>query len=119
MTLHFSRWHRTLRLVVGCALMGLSPFLINAATGPGSEVVVVYNSQLPDSKQVAEYYAERRQVPKNQVFGFDLPTSETISCKDYLEKLEQPLVKKLEQEKLFVIGPATNRYPDFKSTDPS
>jgi uncharacterized protein (TIGR03790 family) len=33
--------------------------------------------------------------------------------------LEQPLVKKLEQEKLFVFGPATNRYPEFKAADPS
>jgi len=89
------------------------------AAESGSEVIVIYNSKFPESKEVADYYAQRRQVPKDQVFGLDLPTTEAISRKDYLDKLQQPLLKKLEQEKLFVFGPATNRYPDFKPTDPS
>jgi len=80
---------------------------------------VIYNSRLPESKEVADYYAQRRHVPKDQVFGFDLPTGEAVSRKDYLDKLQQPLLKKLEQDKLFVFGPATNRYPDFKPGDPS
>jgi len=106
-------------------LLESSLFFLLAAASPlgaaetGADVVVVYNSSVPESKQVADYYAQRRQVPKSQVFGFDLPTSEAISRKDYLEKLEQPLVRKLEQEKLFIFGPATNRYPDFKPSDPS
>lgn len=118
MTLHFPRILRTLGLAFGCALLFADMHSAQAAVNLGVEVVVIYNSQLPDSKKVAEHYADRRQVPRSQVFGFDLPTSEAISRKDYLEKLEQPLVKKLEQEKLFVFGPATNRYPDFKPTDP-
>lgn len=116
MTHHFSKPAR----LVGCVLFTVIAALASVhASDAGSEVVVVYNARLPESKEVAEYYAQRRHVPKGQVFGFDLPTSEAISRKDYLDKLQQPLLKKLEQEKLFVFGPATNRYPDFKPDDPS
>src|SRR5215831_19368511 len=38
----------------------------------GTEVVVVYNSHLPESKALAEYYAQKRGVPPNQVLGFGL-----------------------------------------------
>lgn len=85
----------------------------------GAEVVVVYNSRVPESKEVAEYYAQRRKVPKEQVLGFAMATNEAISRPQYLEQIQQPLLKELEARKLFIFGPATNRYPDFKPGDPS
>ena len=51
----------------------LAPFLARAG---GNEVVVIYNSRLPESKAVAEYYARVRQVPENQIYGFALTTNE-------------------------------------------
>lgn len=87
------------------------------AAGPGAEVAVVYNSRLPESRELAQYYAKRREVPQEQVFGFDLPTGEVITRKDYLNDLETRLFKKLEQTKLFTFGPATNRAPDARPGD--
>src|SRR5262245_28523315 len=55
---------------------------------PGSEVVVVFNSRLPESKEVADYYSKRRQVPQNQILGLDLPTAEAVSRKEFLEGLQ-------------------------------
>src|SRR5688572_13318760 len=49
------------------------------AASPGDEVIVVYNSRLPESKQVAEHYAARRQVPGHQVVGLELPVTETMT----------------------------------------
>lgn len=77
--------------------------LIRAAN-PGDEVVVIYNQRMPGSKMVAEHYAERRQVPANQVFGFDLTTNEVVSRREYRDSLEKPLAKKLENNKLWHIG---------------
>jgi uncharacterized protein (TIGR03790 family) len=111
--------YRFARLIEFAAGILLTALPLPGAENAGSDVVVIYNSNLRESREVADYYSQQRQVPKTQIFGFDLPTSEVISRKDYLEKLEQPLVKKLEQEKLFVFGPATNRYPEFKAADPS
>ncbi len=69
---------------------------------PGDEVVVVYNRNLPESRSLAEYYAKRRQVPSSRLFGFDLPSTETISRAEFNERLAQPLLKRLRDEKLFL-----------------
>ena len=75
---------------------------------PGDTVVVVYNARMPDSKAVAEYYALRRQVPATQVFGFDLPVTETMTRAEFSDQLQRPLLRQLEEKKLFVMG-ATSR----------
>ena len=49
------------------------------ASSPGDEVIVVYNSNLPESIGVARHYAERRQVPQDRLFGLDLPVGETMT----------------------------------------
>jgi uncharacterized protein (TIGR03790 family) len=72
-------------------LIALSGF----AAEPGSTVFVLYNSDMPESKQVADHYANRREVPAAQVFGLPLPKGEAISRSDYLEKLQKPLLEKI------------------------
>jgi uncharacterized protein (TIGR03790 family) len=75
----------------------------------GSEVVVVFNSRVPESKDVADHYAKRRNVPARQVVGLSLPTTETMTRAQYLEQLEGPLFRFLETNRFFTFGPATNR----------
>jgi uncharacterized protein (TIGR03790 family) len=74
------------------------------AANPGDEVVVIYNRRMPESKVVAEHYAERRHVPANQVFGFSMTTNETMSRAEYHNSLEKPLAKELEGRKLWHIS---------------
>lgn len=92
----------------------LAPCLARAA-GAGDEVVVVYNSRVPESRQVAEYYARKRQVPTNQIFGYALSTNEDMSRAEFRDDLQRPLAKALEREKLWHIAariaPATNNLP--------
>jgi len=78
----------------------LAPALHGAE--PGSAAVVIYNSRLPASKDVADYYAARRNVPPDQILGLDLPTEETMSRADYRDGLEHPLLQFLENKKLMV-----------------
>jgi len=75
------------------------------AAGPGDEAVVVYNTRMPESKALAEYYAAKRQVPVTQVFGFSLPTGEEISRAEFRDLLERPLARTLQERKLWVVGP--------------
>jgi uncharacterized protein (TIGR03790 family) len=103
------------RLVAVCPGPLLGVLLIVATGQAATEVAVVFNSRVPGSKEVAEHYAQRRQVPKDQVFGLDLPTAEAMSRKEFLEQLQQPLLKKLEEGRLFVFSPATNQAPDAKA----
>src|SRR6188768_123196 len=67
----------------------------------GDAVVVVYNSRMPESREVALHYATRRSVPTNQIIGFDLPTTETMTRSEYRSLLEKPLLKFLENKKFF------------------
>ena len=83
------------------------------AANPGDEVVVVYNTRVPESKAVAEYYAQQRHVPAPQIFGFPLSTNDDISRASFRDDLQKPLADKLRKEKLWRIGmitipPSTN-----------
>jgi uncharacterized protein (TIGR03790 family) len=85
------------------------------AANPGDEVIVIYNSRLPESKGVADYYAAKRNVPRSQIFGFSLTTNENMSRAQFHDSLEKPLARQLESKKLWHIGsdilPTTNNLP--------
>jgi len=85
------------------ALLGTGLALSLCARGaePGSTVIVIYNTRVPESKQVAEYYAQKRQVPTNQLFGLALPESESMTRKEFIEELQEPLMKTLETKRIF------------------
>jgi uncharacterized protein (TIGR03790 family) len=85
----------------GGLLFGLSAGAL--AAGRGDEAVVIYNNRMPESKDLAFYYAQRREVPTNQVFGFELPTTETMTRAEFRDELQKPLLKALERQKLFTI----------------
>jgi uncharacterized protein (TIGR03790 family) len=85
------------------ALFALTCCALHAA-GPGDEVIVIYNTRVPESKDVAEHYAQMRQVPASQVFGFKLSTNESMSRSEYRDSLEKPLAKMLEGKKLWHVG---------------
>lgn len=78
------------------------------AADAGAQAIVVYNSNVPESKALAQYYAEQRQVPANQIFGFALTTNESISRTEFREKLEEPLAKAIAAKKLWRIGPTSS-----------
>ncbi|HEY3915326.1 MAG TPA: TIGR03790 family protein, partial [Verrucomicrobiae bacterium] len=90
--------------------LALAPSLCHGETG--SAVVVIYNTRMPASKDVANHYAARRNVPHNQVLGLNLPTDETMSRADYQDKLQFPLLRFLEKNKLIV-------YPSPNAVKPS
>ena len=85
------------------------------AKAGGDEVIVIYNTRVPESKEVADYYAKRRHVPADQVFGFDLPEGAEISRTEYHNELEKPLAKRLDSRDLWKIRsvtiPETNGIP--------
>ena len=95
-----------------CLLAAL-PLLARAG---GDEVVVIYNSRVPESKAVAEHYAQMRQVPEKQIYGFELTTNEEMSRAEFQDTLQKPLAKKLEVDGLWKLDmtfyKGTNNQPD-------
>ena len=86
------------------SLLAALPLLARAG---GDEVVLVYNTSVPESKAVAEHYAELRHVPARQIYGFTLTTNELISRDGFRDSLQLPLARRLETDKLWQIGPVT------------
>lgn len=93
---------------VPCGIVLLVAIAALAAES-GDSVVVVYNQNLPESRQLAEYYARRRAVPASQLFGVDVNEAEIISRADFNARLRSPLFDWLVEQKLFT--PATQKRP--------
>ncbi|MBC8097428.1 MAG: TIGR03790 family protein, partial [Akkermansiaceae bacterium] len=87
---------------LACGLIAIGSLPLNAAS-PGDEVIVIYNTRVPESKAVADHYAQRRNVPARQVFGFGLSTGDDMSRSEYRESLEKPLAARLDNQKLWEI----------------
>ena len=83
--------------------------MTSRAEGSGDEAIVVYNTRVPDSKSLAEYYARKRRVPSSQVFGYSLPTGDDISRQEFRDALQKPLAKALEAAKLWHVASGVTR----------
>ncbi|HTD66322.1 MAG TPA: TIGR03790 family protein [Candidatus Limnocylindria bacterium] len=89
-----------------CGLALLAALWNAAAADGGGSVVVVYNKNLPESKTLAEYYASKRAVPKDQLFGVDVSASaDAMSRPEFQDKLQEPLYDWLLKQKLFTRNP--------------
>jgi uncharacterized protein (TIGR03790 family) len=62
-----------------------------------SDLVIVFNRNLPESKGVANYYAQRRGVPAANMVGVDVPDSEDMYRGDYERKLVPPVKAQVEK----------------------
>src|ERR1035441_1925666 len=103
------------KLLSALVVLACSGLACLRAANPGDEVIIVYNTRVPESRGVADYYAQRRLVPTNQIFGFALSTNENMSRAEFRDALQKPLAKTLAEKKLWQIGPsivhATTNHP--------
>lgn len=96
-----SRFSRA--LVLSCLLAGA----IQSALAGGrdaSATVVLYNRNDPDSPGLAQYYANRRGIPSNQVVGLDCSPAEEIQRGDYERTIAGPLREIFQKRGWWTIG---------------
>lgn len=62
-------------------------------------VVLVTNGEDPDSLRIAQHYAEVRGVPKENILTLPMPKGETISWREFVATIWQPLLAQLVQKK--------------------
>jgi len=60
-----------------------------------ARVVILANSRAPESVQLAQFYAEKRAIPKGNILALPLPLTETISWHEFLDQVYCPLQKEL------------------------
>ena len=65
------------------------------ASGLADNVVLVANSSDPDSVAIARHYAEVRGVPPANIVALAMPLSETLSWKEFVATVWQPLQDEL------------------------
>lgn len=63
-------------------------------------VVVVATRRSPDSVAIAEYYAQKRRVPRAQVFTIDCVPQEETTLAEYRDTIERPVMNLLRERKL-------------------
>ena len=80
------------------AALLLSAGALLAQDRQAAATLVLYNTNDPDSKPLAEYYAEKRGIPAAQLLGMDCPNTEEISRADFNRTIANPLRKKMVGE---------------------
>lgn len=77
-------------LVAGCSGDTPKPHY-RTPTAESKRVLVVYNTSDPDSRAIADYYAERRRIPESNMVGVDCTTSEDVTESEFHSKIERPI----------------------------
>ncbi len=90
-----------------CALLCLPACALPTPLSPG-QLVVVYNSNNPESKDLAEFYALSRRIPASQIVGIATTEKATIDRKTYETTIRKPLVQKFISEKWWKMGKDAN-----------
>ncbi len=82
-----------------CVVSGITLFLGSYSEGFSSSeskrVVVVYNLNDSESKEIAEFYAEKRSIPKGNLIGLATSSAETVTIRDYVDTIHNPLFNEL------------------------
>lgn len=82
------------RFVVGCLLAGI-PAGAAVEGNPGARVIILANSDDPDSLRIARHYAEVRGVPAANLIALKLPQTESITWREFVVTLWTPVVEQL------------------------
>jgi uncharacterized protein (TIGR03790 family) len=62
-----------------------------------AQTIVVFNTAVPDSEALAEFYAEKRGIVNDHLVALDCPPQEEISREEYDATIAEPLQKIFEE----------------------
>lgn len=81
------------KLQVGPLSVALAFLMVPCSRGSGlaDRVVIVANRDAPDSMAIAEHYAQVRKVPSANIIALHMPVAETISWREFVSTVWQPL----------------------------
>jgi uncharacterized protein (TIGR03790 family) len=83
---------RFFRIALTAVLAG---FLVLRADDNAARVIILANSDDPDSLRLARYYAGKRGVPEENILAFKMPRSETINRAEFVGSIWQPVEDEL------------------------
>lgn len=77
------------------------PFVLNPLDSPDElklHLLVIYNSNDPDSRGLARYYASRRGILPERLLGIPCPVTEEITRAQYEQTIRKPIISYLTQK---------------------
>jgi hypothetical protein len=69
--------------------------LLAAGDELAARVIILANSREPDSVQLAQFYAEKRGVPRANILALPLPDAESITWREFIDRIYRPLQDEL------------------------
>jgi uncharacterized protein (TIGR03790 family) len=69
-----------------------------------SSTLILFNKNDPDSQGLAQYYANRREIPSNQIVGLDCLPVEEIQRADYEQTIAAPLRALFRKNRWWTMG---------------
>ncbi len=97
-------WRSARSILVACIVVWAPQV---RADDLAQRVLIVYNEQNPDSKPLADYYAQKRGVPTNQVCAIHVRYDETITRREFNEEVLDPIERFMLHNRLLVQQPST------------
>jgi uncharacterized protein (TIGR03790 family) len=88
-------WCLGLLAVVGQFGTGLAAAPPAKADDRASRLVLFANAREPDSVRLAEFYADKRGVPRANIVALPLPENESITWREFIDQVYQPLQDEL------------------------
>lgn len=85
-------------LLIGTAAAAAPAAGAKASAQPddlAARVVIVANSREPESVALAEFYAAKRGIPAANIIALDLPETESITWREFIDQVWQPLQDEL------------------------
>jgi uncharacterized protein (TIGR03790 family) len=73
--------------------------LARADDSPAARVIVLANSDDPDSLRIAHHYAEARGVPAANIIALKMPLAEAITWREFVAEIWRPLQEELVRRK--------------------
>jgi uncharacterized protein (TIGR03790 family) len=83
--------------VLPWALLLLLAPLARAQTPLNERVLVVYNAEVPQSKQIAAYYMSKRAIPERNRCKLDLSSNDQLKQDEFDSSVKRPIRKCLEK----------------------
>ena len=70
---------------------------------PAAQTIVVFNPAFEGSEELAKFYAANRHIAADHLVGLVCPTTETITRDEFENTIREPLLRKLNEKKWWVV----------------
>ena len=77
--------------IVGAVLWLLLSNCARADQPLAPSTIVIFNSSIPESQELAKFYAQKRGIPRENLVGLACPRDEEISRQDFDRTIAEPL----------------------------